>query len=150
MPRRLFNVASFVSAVLAGGTLVLSLAMFVSSPWNHRVSLTNRFHVGVWSGFGGDTLGRLVIFNDDQYGPYRGSVVQIGDGKGNAYPRFDRELARGDSFGIYYRYFRESNGTTLWTLMVSLWYPLILFALLSAAWVVRKRRSPVNSRPIHS
>ena len=145
MPRRFFSVASFASAVLAGGTLVLWLATFVTNPWDHHVSLTNRIHIGVWGGPGGDTLGRLVIFNDAEYGPYRGSIIQLGDGKGNLYPRFDRELVWGDSFGVYYRYFRWPDGRTLWTLMVSLWYPLLLFAVLPVVWVFRQKRSGLNA-----
>src|SRR5436309_13662162 len=120
MPRRFFSVASFASAVLAGGTLVLWLATFVTNPWDHHVSLTNRIHLGVWGGPGGDTLGRLVIFNDAEDGADRGSIIQLRDGKGNLYPRFDRELVWVHAVGVDYGYFRWADGRTLRTCVVIL------------------------------
>src|SRR5262245_61278640 len=106
MRRRLFNVASFVSAVFAGGTVVLWLATFLTAPWDHRVPVTRSFYIGVWNGLSGDTLGRLVVFNDPDDGPYRGSIIQVVDGKRTLTPRVARQLVWGDSFGVYYRYFR--------------------------------------------
>jgi hypothetical protein len=139
MRHRIFQAASLVSAVLGGCTLVLWLATFLVSPWDHRISLSRSFHVAVWSGLTGDTLGRLVIFNNAQYGPYSGSTIQIADDKGNASPRLDREIEWGDTCGVYYRYFRWPAGQTLWTLAVSLWYPLWAFCILPAAWLLRHR-----------
>jgi hypothetical protein len=55
-------------------------------------------------------LGRLVIFNNAEYGPYLGSTIQFQDDKGNVYPRFDRQIAWGDTCGVYYRYFRWPGG----------------------------------------
>jgi len=140
MKYRVSSIASFVSAAFAVCTLGLWLATFSVSPWHHYVLLTRRFHVSVWSGFSGDTLGRLVIFNNADYGPYRGSIIGIMDEKGEVYPRLDHSVEFGDSFGVYYRYFRWPGGGTLWTLMLSLWYPLVLFSILPVFWVFWRLR----------
>jgi hypothetical protein len=41
----------------------------------------------------------------------------------------------GDFLGIYYRHFRWVGEATLWTLRVSLWYPVVLSGVLPAYWV---------------
>ena len=161
MTHRPFNIASLASAAFALFAVALWLATFAVSPWDHRVSLTDRFHVSVWSGFSGDTLGRLVIFNDAKYGPYRGSIMAIG-GEGtheefsglrisdydfgritftNRNGTIDR-LRLCDLPGIYFRHFDiHDQAHTLWTIMISLWYPLVVFSILPAAWLFRRWRS---------
>lgn len=167
---RKFNVASLVSLVLAIFILVLWLLTFAVTPWDHRISFTRNFHVSVWSGFSGDTLGRLVVFNNAQYGPYRGSIMSIG-GKNTHETRWGwhmRDYDFGqitfttqkgevdkvrvcDLPGIYFRDFQiHSENRPLWTLMVSLWYPLFLFSILPAVWIfrcwlLRRSQSPPSS-----
>lgn len=47
--------------------------------------------------------------------------------------------AFGDTLGIYYRYFRWTvSGATLWTLSVSLVYPLAMFTVLPLVWAWRR------------
>lgn len=159
MTHRIFNIASVVSAVGVGCSLLLWLATFVISPWDHRVSFTDGFNVSVWSGFSGDTLGRLVIYSDAKYGPYRGSIKGIGGENAqkerwgwhhgdydfgkitftNPNGTVDR-LRLGDLPGIYFRHFQiHGKARTLWTLMVSIWYPLILFSIFPGAWIIRRR-----------
>jgi hypothetical protein len=161
MTRRWFNLASLVSAALVGCTVVLWLATFVISPWKRRVSLTHHFHVGVWSGFSGDTLGCVVFFNNIEYGPYRGSIIALTD---DAHPSSKQGWSFGeydwgqiidfdgkgeievkekvcDLPGVYFRHIRWSKETLpLWTLMVSLWYPLFLFSVVPAVWIFRRWR----------
>jgi hypothetical protein len=164
MTHRWFNLVSLVSAVLIGCTVVLWLATFAISPWDHRVSLTHHFHIGVWSGFSGDTLGRLVIFNNAEYGPYRGSIMGIGGPNthevrwGWHTPDDDYDFGQITFFGqqgevvdrlrlctlpgIYFRHFQlHGQVLPLWTLMVSFWYPLFLFSILPAVWIFRRWRS---------
>jgi hypothetical protein len=167
---RKFSVASFISAILAVCTLILWLLTFSLNPWDHKVSL-GKIHVGVWEGFSGDTLGRLVIFNDAKYGPYRGSIVSLanekypskpvwvwrigenyGIGKENDFDgKGEIELTEiaADFPGIYYRHFQRPNEPQpLWTLMMSLWYPLFLFSILPVIWIIcrwRSRRSKISS-----
>jgi len=43
--------------------------------------------------------------------------------------------------GIYFRHFNiHDQAHTLWTIMISLWYPLFLFSILPAVWIFRRWR----------
>jgi hypothetical protein len=84
---------------------------------------------------------RLAIFNDP-IGPYLGSIVGL---EGTDSPK--SEVAFGDFAGIYYRYFLFEDGETNWTLMVSLWYPLVLFACLPTIWIFRVAQRSKLRRP---
>jgi hypothetical protein len=87
-------------------------------------------------------------FNDQEYGPYGGSIITFADGEG----RSALEVNTGfDCPGIYYRYFRfRQIQYELWTLMVSLWYPLVVFGLLLGCWLFQEiRRSARMSRETH-
>lgn len=146
---------SLVSTLLAICTFGLWLATFAITPWDHKISLAQNFHVSVWKGFSGDTLGRLVIFNDAQYGPYRGSIMRLSDGNvqetcfgwhagdydfgqiifTNQDHTIDK-LKACDLPGIYFRHWQMHDQVhPLWTLMVSLWYPLVVFSLLPVIWL---------------
>ena len=167
--RRKFNIASLVSLALAIFTILLWLPTFLMNPWGQYVSFTKNFHVGVWSGFSGDTLGRLVVFNNDQYGPYRGSLMGIGGENTQEtrwgwhienYEKYDfgqitftnpnstvDKLRLCDLPGIYFRHFQIHNQVRpIWTLMVSLWYPLFLFSVLPIWWIFRRWRSRHSQR----
>ena len=87
-----------------------------------HLSLSPSFHFGVASR---GLESRLILFNDSQYGPYRGSIVRWWGVMNRSTTGF------GDAFGIYYRHFVWSDGRVLWTLFVSLWYPLVLFGTLA-------------------
>ena len=75
---------------------------------------------------------RIVFFSDAEYGPYHASIIGLADADGNDYPPLILEESFGDSLGIYYRSFQWSD-STLWTLMVTLWYPIVLFAIMPLA-----------------
>lgn len=138
---RALRVATVGSVVLLLVTLSLVVLGFFITPRDHHLSVTDRFHLGVWGS-------RLVVFSSDS-GPYCGSIIAIVDEDGNEYPPRIRESMWGDRLGIYWRYFRWKDGTwgmsdpVLWTLMVSLWYPILLFAVLPAVWGYRRRREEV-------
>jgi hypothetical protein len=157
MRRRWFHIAALTSCVFLAVTVILWLVTFVASP---RLSLTRHFNLGVWSGFSGDTLGRLEVFNDAGYGPYRGSIIalsndehppksvwfwKVGENYGieknntfNAKGAVQVTTTDADFPGIYYRHFQwPDQPEPLWTLMVSLWYPLFFFCVLPLAWLVR-------------
>lgn len=127
MTARVSNLALMASAVLAVGILLLGLTMRVAAPCELRLSLSPNLHIGVSSARGSGALGRVEIFND-AYGPYRGSIIGLVGADGEIYPPLDREIAWGDKWGVYYRYFRSQDGSILWTLSVSLWYPLLASA----------------------
>lgn len=137
MLRRLLNISIYISMLMLGLLLTSAIASIWINPWPHHVSVSKRFHIGV-DNAGSDFDIRLVFFNNDNYGPYRGSMMQV-DGN----PVYDREVAPGDKAGIYYRYFRLGP-YVLWTLMVSIWYPIGLFAPLSIIGFFRLIRKQLH------
>jgi hypothetical protein len=156
------QIATFISAVIMTCTIILWFATLSMSPWDHRLSFTKQFHVSVWSRVDGDALGALVFFNNADYGPYRGSIMDIVNDK---FPPISRGWSIGcygychrtdfggrgtvymqeracDLPGIYFRYFNWPNKPQhLWTLAVSLWYPLTVFSVLPAMWGIRRWQS---------
>ena len=149
MIRRIFGIASFISATLLACTMLLWLGAFVFNPWNHSLSVANDFHIGIWGGLDGPPLGTVVFFNNKEYGPYRGSIIALSDDRGNPVPPLEKQ-AWGPAWGIYYRHFHWlDSGATLWTFMVSLAYPFVLFSGLPVAWLWRRwqnfRSSPTCS-----
>ena len=64
---------SFVCFVFTGALVGLSSA---TNPNDNHISFTHSFHVGV-----GDA--RIMFFNDADYGPYSGSIINLGDAEGN-------------------------------------------------------------------
>jgi hypothetical protein len=113
------DIPTISSAVVLSLFLLLFALGFITDPWRHHLSLSRDFHIGVWNN-GLDS--RLVFFSDSEYGPYRGSIVGLA---GSKYPHTN---AFGDFFGVYYRHFTWPD-SILWTLMVSMWYPILVFSL---------------------
>lgn len=132
MAHRSFKIATVVSTVMLAMSVVLFIAGYVLSPRDCHLSLHDDFHVGAWAS-GLDS--RLVFFNDGEHGPYRGSIIGLANAEGRIDPPLVRKESFGDSWGIYYRHFQWSD-SRLWTLMVTLWYPIALFAILPLISVV--------------
>ncbi|TWU36745.1 hypothetical protein Q31b_50270 [Novipirellula aureliae] len=132
MAHRTFKIATVISAAMLSVSVLLFLVGYITSPWDYHFSFSDDSHVGVW-GRGLDS--RLVFFNNAEYGPYRGSIIGLVDADGSIYPPLEREESFGDSWGIYYRHFQCSD-STLWTLMVTLWYPIAFFAIMPLASLV--------------
>jgi hypothetical protein len=127
---RLFNLATGISAIVFCLVVVASFAAGAIDPRKQFVSNSNNCHVSI-DGRGGDA--RLEVFNDSSYGPYSGSIVGVaGDPNGPKVSGF------GDIAGIYYRLIRWPNGTSLWTLSVSLMYLLLVAAVLPVIWLIRR------------
>jgi hypothetical protein len=100
------------------------------------ISLSPNLHVSV----GGLGFFGIELFNCAECGPYRGSIVAI-DGGGPTTEGFDAP-------GIYYRLHRYAvgdlifpNGFEWWTLRISIWYPLVITAILPAIWLPRRLRA---------
>lgn len=125
MTARVLNLAFISSAVLAVGVLLLGLTMRFAAPRGFRLSLTPSLHIAVSNARTTAGLGRIEIFNDAGYGPYRGSIIGIVGSDAKIYPPLDCTVAWGDAWGVYYRYFRWQDGRILWTLCVNLWYPAV-------------------------
>ena len=124
----------------------------------HGIAITPRFHFGVCEG-------GVWLFSDKW--PYTGSTTYVGDSnrspahfvwRGWRLPGTDYGLGRsaivnergdvlqrktgGDLPGVYYRHFWWYDlPQTLWTLEVSLWYPILAFAVLPAAGLLRRARA---------
>lgn len=139
MTARVLNLALIALAALAVGILLLGLAMRFMAPRDIRLSLISSLHFAVSNARGSGGLGRVEIFNDAEYGPYRGSIIGIVGADAKVYPPLDCKIAWGDAWGMYYRYFRWQEGRILWTLSVSLWYPLLAAAALPLGRLLLRR-----------
>lgn len=130
-----FNRCCIVSVTLLAATLILLPFSWVANPRLHYVSLTDTLHVGLCCrGLRDlDRGGCLVFFNDSLRGPYRGGLISVNI-EGVVYGGPDHEV-RADWFGVYYRYFRWPDDM-VWTLMIRLFYPILLFAVLPTVWLV--------------
>jgi hypothetical protein len=118
-------------------SLLLAFVGAFTNPRKHFVSIGNSFHISV-SNIGLDS--RIVFFNDSDYGPYRGSIISIADG-----PQ-PKSVGIGDAWGLYYRHF-EWPAQRLWTLMISLWYPIVLFAMMLVVSLWRRNTVSKNANP---
>lgn len=133
MARRVFGITSCASAAL----LLISVTLFIAGHWltahHYHPSINDHFHIGVLSGRG---EGMLVFFSDADYGPYRGSIIDLNNSVTGTY---------GDGPGYYYRSFSKAGTPLLWTLMVSLWYAIIPASILptiySLLWLRRRHTS---------
>jgi hypothetical protein len=90
----------------------------------HGITVTPHFYFGLFDGG--------AWFYSDEW-PYHGSILQIG-GQPPILQKSGLDLP-----GVYYRYVRFPAHTT-WSLMVSLWYPVLLLAILPAVWIFHRRR----------
>jgi len=135
MACRTHKLATAISTALLFLFLLLFVTGYLTNPWNHYLSINDSFHVCVWNR-GLDS--RIVFFNDAEYGPYRGSIIGIEGADGNVSTQRLRENAFIDAWGIYYRYFQWPKAK-IWTLMISLWYPILLFAILPVALLTHQR-----------
>ena len=120
MKRRTFNTLSLISALLLACTTVLWGWSFWADMREDRLSISDNFHMGAYRG-------RLEFFSL-KIGPYHGSSTIFDETK-------DTERGFGDTLGVYYRYLRfADSGDVIWTLSVSLFYPMIVFAVLPMTW----------------
>jgi hypothetical protein len=138
-------IANVVSLICLGVVVLLLATSPVLDPWEKHISITDGFHVGVWKN-GWDA--QLVFFDNATYGPYRGSIIDCPwtDAEGNVHSLLSQKVAFGDTWGIYYRYFRWPDNRTLWTLAVSLWYFLPVCSTLPLVSMIRKRRARSATR----
>jgi hypothetical protein len=135
MIRRIFNALSLISAIFLTCTIILWAWSFWTDPRKECLSFSENFHVAVENG-------RVSFFNVKDYGPYHGSVISLSSGEETAYSSFAERRGFGDTLGIYYRYFRwADSGIILWTLSVTLLYPMIVLAVLPTIWAWKRWRA---------
>jgi hypothetical protein len=139
---RLLNIAAAVSATAFCAIVVVWVAAGSVDPSKQFVSLSAACHISI-DARGADA--RLAVFNDANYGPYRGSILSIvGD------PNAPTVQGFGDAAGIYYRMIQWPDGAQLWTLYVSLAYPLMAAAVLPCIWAIRHSRRTQRGFPVES
>jgi hypothetical protein len=131
MAHRIFTAAAIGSTALFVFTIFLLVATACDLGfWQNRivsVPITANCRATV-------QYAHIWFFNDAEYGPYHGSIIAISDGKGNT-PTVSL-TGFGETLGIYYRHIRWlRSGGVIWTLAISLAYPLVIFGILPAAWI---------------
>ena len=134
-----------VGLVISLLLLGLSIAAFAVSgnvnPYECNLSLIDGFHVSLHAR-GADA--RIVFFSDAEYGPYQGSMIRVGARGASPSPTEPKVRGFGDFLGIYYRHIRWPEDGTLWTLDISLWYPIGIFGLCAlVTWWRKKGDSPL-------
>ena len=135
MKSRICNTLSVISAILLACTIILWAWSFWTDPRKECLSFSGDFHVAVQDG-------HVEFFSDKTHGPYRGSIIALTSPEWPIERIFSKQQAFGDICGIYYRYFRwADSGAVLWTLSVSLFYPMIVFSLLPviSLWSLRRQ-----------
>jgi hypothetical protein len=126
---------------------------------NDSIALASHFRLGFYEG-------SMWFYSYEV--PYMGSIRRLADEKGVIYKNGHahevrdwywhvgdygiaqdtligerREFVEKDRYvdlpGIYFRYFDEVDSPPpYWTLIMSLWYPISLFAILPALWIYRR------------
>ena len=131
--KRLFNIAAICSAVACLAFAAACLLAASVDPVTRFLTLHQNLHLSIDQRPYGPAL---EVFNDANYGPYRGSIISV------SAPGLPSEVKSTglDFVGVYYRDFRWPNGMTLWTLSLSLIYLVVLGAVLPATWVIRRLR----------
>jgi len=127
---RATSFATLLSTALLCLTGGITLVGWLSTEQLHSFRITEGIHIGI---SGGSVGSRFVFYNNARYGPYTGSVVGlVGD---------DVPVQRGfgDSLGVYYRHFFWPDHV-VWTLAVTVWYPLVLFAIWPCRAALKMRR----------
>ena len=123
--KRAFKFGAIVSGALLATQLVLGI--WAMSPRSRQsFSISDTLHCSLW-GSDDAMVGPLIFYNDEQVNNLRSSITSVG----GVMPR------EGDALGIYYWYLPLSDEDTFWTVTVSVWYPIILSAILPSLALLR-------------
>jgi hypothetical protein len=128
----IFSRVTIASAIGCG---LMMLALVVSYRMDMRrdgITFTEHFHSGIFDGG--------LWFYSDQL-PYHGSIIQLGD-----QPPILQKSGF-DCPGVYYRYFRFPTNT-IWSVMISLWYPVVALAILPVIWMFHRRRHNLKNEEV--
>lgn len=121
---------AYISAILFLGFICLYIIVWFLNPnqnldWSY-FSLGKDFHIAITKNWGGN----FVFFNQDS--PYTGSIIKFAG---------DKTIKEWGltGWGIYFRHIDNSvQKSVWWTLMISLWYPIIMFGALPVIYFAKK------------
>ncbi|MEI9863238.1 MAG: hypothetical protein WDN00_01485 [Limisphaerales bacterium] len=128
MKRRAFKICAGISTAFF--LIFVGLAIYA---WTIKPSLRSEPYFPIFSGVKITATelwgGNVIFFN--QEAPYTGSIVSLGD---------DGVIVNGcTGYGIYYRLIKDPARTdSWWTLMFSLWYPVVTFSILPLIFLIKK------------
>ena len=136
MKNKFLRNSACASTVLFVGFVSLYIYAQIANPHLHldtpdifypHVSLGENVNVTVTKDWSGD----LIFFNQNV--PYSGSIVSMAGDK-------TVNVTGCDGWGIYFRSIKHTTRKDWdqWTLMISLWYPIILFGILPTIFVMKK------------
>jgi len=91
---------------------------------------------------------RLELFNDAKFGPYHGQILDVAVPEGYPPRPGVKWVGFGETAGIYFRWIRWPNGRLVWTLALSLMYPLLASAVIPFIWLARRYRRTPRGFPI--
>jgi hypothetical protein len=137
MKNKLLRNSACISTILFLGFLILYIYAEIADPHTKfetspivcpHISFGN-VNVTVTRNWGGN----LIFF--DQAVPYMGGTIAFTGDK-------SVKETGCDFYGIYFRTIKHAvkKDWDQWTLMISLWYPIILFGILPAIFAVKKLR----------
>jgi hypothetical protein len=108
----LFFVGLYVSLIFSNGR------QGTPSVYYRLISIGDQFSISIVKEFGG----YVALFNHEV--PYRGSMIG-GEGK-------NIKITGWGGYGIYYTSVRRATAkpTYWWTLMISIWYPIVIFGVI--------------------
>jgi hypothetical protein len=140
MKNKILSVCTYVSTALFLGFASLSFYLWIFDPnpgngeppmhWRH-ISLGHDINLAASNSEGGESL---YLFN----GPMPNGTTMLGP-TDTVTGGWDR------GYGIYFlSIYDAASKWTWWTLIISLWYPIILFGILPAIFVVKKLRGREN------
>jgi len=105
-----------------------------ADPERHSWSLGEHCYIGAFDGC-------LELYSDS-FGPYHGGIIAL-DGQRIPWERHGFRVC-----GLYYCFIKRlDTGGVLWTVSVSLWYPMLLFGLLPAICRWKQWRRSGFKRP---
>lgn len=132
MTNRPIRIATLASVLMFGLVIAGWREAGRVDPRREFLSLSSKLHITLTTF--GPADARLTFFNDTNYGPYQGSIIHVG------FPSDPNEpsvTSIGDTAGVYYRKIWWPDGLMVWTLSLSLFYPLAASTVLPMVFAVR-------------
>lgn len=128
--RRVLPLATFVSVVLLACLAAGRVWMIGRPEHEYAISVTDKLHVLFDVGWS-PGIGRVIVCNSDlKLAAHYGDALNKG-----------RDPRMGTTYkwpGLRHLIVRFAGGSTYWFTAISLWYPIAIFAVLPAAWAMKR------------